>query len=144
MAVEDSAEQHVLGLIERVKAKPLRFRDDQITMAHGAGGKATMALIEGLLAPAFGIEELSDAGEFGELALTTDSFVVKPIRFPGGSIGELAVNGTVNDLAVAGARPLALALSLILEEGLRAAELRFEVEAMASAAEAAGNLGAIR
>jgi hydrogenase expression/formation protein HypE len=137
-AVEDRTERNVLGLIERVKAKPLRFRDDQITMAHGAGGKATMALIEGLLAPAFGIEELSDAGEIGGLAFTTDSFVVKPIRFPGGSIGELAVNGTVNDLAVAGARPLALALSLILEEGLRAAELRFEVEAMASAAEAAG------
>ena len=71
-------------------------------------------------------------------AVTTDSFVVKPIRFPGGSIGELAVNGTVNDLAVAGARPLALALSLILEEGLPAADLRFEVEAIASAAEAAG------
>ena len=70
--------------------------------------------------------------------MTTDSFVVKPIRFPGGSIGELAVNGTVNDLAVAGARPLALSLSLILEEGLRADELRAEVEAIAAAAEAAG------
>jgi len=64
--------------------------------------------------------------------------VVKPIRFPGGSIGDLAVNGTVNDLAVAGARPLALSLSLILEEGLPAAELRQEVEAIAAAAEAAG------
>ena len=138
MAVEDRTERHVLGLIERVKAKPLRFRDDQITMAHGAGGKATMTLIEGLLAPAFGIEELADAGKVGELAVTTDSFVVKPIRFPGGSIGELAVNGTVNDLAVAGARPLALTLSLILEEGLPAEELRSEVEAIASAAAAAG------
>ena len=64
--------------------------------------------------------------------MTTDSFVVKPIRFPGGSIGELAVNGTVNDLAVAGARPLALTLSLILEEGLDADELRAEVEAIAA------------
>jgi hydrogenase expression/formation protein HypE len=71
------------------------------------------------------------------LALTTDSFVVKPIRFPGGSIGELAVNGTVNDLAVSGARTLALTVSLILEEGLDAGELRAEVEAMAAAATAA-------
>jgi hydrogenase expression/formation protein HypE len=131
-------EEHVLGLIERVKAKPLRFRDEQITMAHGAGGKATLGLIEGLLAPAFGIPELADAAAVGELAVTTDSFVVKPIRFPGGSIGELAVNGTVNDLAVAGARPLALTLSLVLEEGLSADELRAEVEAIARAAEEAG------
>jgi hydrogenase expression/formation protein HypE len=127
----------VLGLIERVKAKPLRFRDEQITMAHGAGGKATLSLIEGLLAPTLGIAELADAAAVGELAVTTDSFVVKPIRFPGGSIGELAVNGTVNDLAVAGARPLALTLSLVLEEGLAAGELRAEVEAIARAAEAA-------
>jgi hydrogenase expression/formation protein HypE len=138
MAVEDRSEEQVLGLIERVKAKPLRFRDDQVTMAHGAGGKATLALIEGLLAPVFGLEELADAGTIGELAVTTDSFVVKPIRFPGGSIGELAVNGTVNDLAVAGARPLALALSLVLEAGLSAAELRAEVEAAARAASDAG------
>src|SRR5919199_3440112 len=111
-------EEHVLGLIERVKAKPLRFRDEQITMAHGAGGKATLGLIEGLLVPAFGIPELADAAAVGELAGTTDSFVVKPPRLPGGSIGELAVNGTVNHLAVAGARPLALSVALILEEGL--------------------------
>ena len=70
--------------------------------------------------------------------MTTDAFVVKPLRFPGGSIGELAVNGTVNDLAMAGARPLALTLSLILEEGLDADVLRAEVEAIARAAEAAG------
>src|SRR5438874_5201016 len=138
MAVEHRSEDHVLGLIERVKSKPLRFRDEQITMAHGAGGKATLTLIEGLLAPAFGLDELADAGTVGELALTTDSFVVKPIRFPGGSIGELAVNGTVNDLAVSGARPLALTVSLVLEEGLAADELRAEVEAIARAAAAAG------
>ena len=144
MPVEERTEQHVLGLIERVKGKPLRFRDGQITMAHGAGGKATLTLIEGLLAPAFGLEprELADAGLLTVngtgLALTTDSFVVKPIRFPGGSIGELAVNGTVNDLAVSGARPLALTLSLVLEEGLSAAALGAEVEAIAQAAEAAG------
>jgi hydrogenase expression/formation protein HypE len=133
------SEEQALDKIERVRAKPLRFRDDRITMAHGAGGKATLALIEGLFAPAFGLEELDDAAAVGgELAVTTDSFVVKPIRFPGGSIGELAVNGTVNDLAVSGARPLALTVSLVLEEGLPADELRAEVEAIARAAEAAG------
>jgi len=73
-----------------------------------------------------------------DVVLTTDSFVVRPLRFPGGSIGELAVNGTVNDLAAAGARPLALTLSLVLEEGLGAEELRAEVDAIATAAESAG------
>ncbi len=70
--------------------------------------------------------------------MTTDTFVVKPLRFPGGSIGELAVNGTVNDLAAAGARPLAISVALVLEEGLEADVLQGEVEAIASAAEAAG------
>ncbi|MCW2965602.1 MAG: hydrogenase expression/formation protein HypE [Actinomycetia bacterium] len=132
-----NTEEHALAMIERVRSKPLRFRDERVTMAHGAGGKATQALVEGLLAPAFGMTELADAGAVENLALTTDSFVVKPIRFPGGSIGELAVNGTVNDLAVSGAQPLALTLSLVLEEGLGADELRAEVEAIARAAAAA-------
>ncbi|MFL5955495.1 MAG: hydrogenase expression/formation protein HypE [Gaiellaceae bacterium] len=131
-------EQDVLEKLELWRRKPAKFRDERVTMAHGAGGKATQSLIEGLLAPAFGLTELADAGAIDGLALTTDSFVVKPIRFPGGSIGELAVNGTVNDLAVAGARPLALTLSLVLEEGLVADDLRAEVEAIARAAEAAG------
>ena len=104
-------------------------------MSHGAGGKATQSMIEGLFAPAFGTDADADAGAVDDgLVMTTDSFVVKPIRFPGGSIGELAVNGTVNDLAVSGARPLALSLSLILEEGLSSDTLREEVEAIASAA----------
>jgi len=133
-----NTEGRALELIERVRAKPLRFRDERITMAHGAGGKATQTLIEGLFAPAFKLTDLADAGAVDGLALTTDSFVVKPLRFAGGSIGDLAVNGTVNDLAVAGARPLALALSLVLEEGLAADELRAEVEAIAAAAAAAG------
>jgi hydrogenase expression/formation protein HypE len=131
-------EREALDLIERVRARPPRFRDPQITMAHGAGGQATLTLIEGLLAPAFGLETLADAASLDGLALTTDSFVVKPLRFPGGSIGELAVNGTVNDLAVAGARPLALTLSLVLEEGLPADALRAEVDAIAAAATLAG------
>jgi hydrogenase expression/formation protein HypE len=137
-------EQRILDIIETARSKRPRFKDAQITMAHGAGGKATQTLIEGLLVPAFGsaaLAGLPDAGvvtiEGTNVALTTDSFVVKPIRFPGGSIGELAVNGTVNDLAVSGARPLALSLSLVLEEGLAADELRAEVEAIAAAARAA-------
>jgi hydrogenase expression/formation protein HypE len=146
-------EERILGIIETARAKRAKFRDERITMAHGAGGKATQTLIEGLLVPAFGSAagaEMGDAGvvELGvheeapspymRLAVTTDSFVVKPLRFPGGSIGDLAVNGTVNDLAVAGARPLALTLSLILEEGLDSDTLRGEVAAIASAATSAG------
>lgn len=138
-------EREVLEKIRRVRGMPPRFRDERITMAHGAGGRASATLVQGLFLPAFGseaLDRLDDAGLFplGELdlALTTDSFVVRPLTFPGGSIGELAVNGTVNDLAVAGARPLALTLSLILEEGLPAEELRREVEAIARAAARAG------
>ncbi|HEX2126069.1 MAG TPA: hydrogenase expression/formation protein HypE [Thermoleophilaceae bacterium] len=137
-------EERILGIIETARSKRAKFRDAHITMSHGAGGKATQSLIEGLLLPAFENEALAQLGDAGtvavdgaRLAMTTDSFVVRPIRFPGGSIGELAVNGTVNDLAVAGARPLALSLSLVLEEGLPADELRAEVEAAAGAAEAA-------
>ncbi len=137
-------EERILGIIETARGKRAKFRDDRINMSHGAGGKATQSLIEGLFVPAFGSDTLAAMGDAGavevdgvELALTTDSFVVKPLRFPGGSIGDLAVNGTVNDLAVSGARPLALSLSLILEEGLDADELKAEVEAIAAAAEAA-------
>jgi hydrogenase expression/formation protein HypE len=143
-AVSDR-EQKILGIIETARGKRAKFRDRQINMAHGAGGKATQTLIEGLFVPAFGSETLEAMGDAGavtadgvELALSTDSYVVKPLRFPGGSIGELAVNGTVNDLAVSGARPLALSLSMILEEGLSADDLRAEVQAIARAAEAAG------
>jgi hydrogenase expression/formation protein HypE len=137
-------ERRILEIIENARSKRPRFKDEQVTMGHGAGGKATQTLIEGLLVPAFGSETLAELGDAGRvdvdglgLALTTDSFVVKPISFPGGSIGELAVNGTVNDLAVAGARPLAMSVSLVLEEGLAADDLRAEVEAMADAARAA-------
>jgi hydrogenase expression/formation protein HypE len=138
-------EQKVLNIIETARAKKQKFRETQITMAHGAGGKATQGLIEGLLVPAFAnetLEAMADAGTVdvlgGQIAMTTDSFVVNPIVFPGGTIGELAVNGTVNDLAMAGARPLALTLSLILEEGLPADELKHQVAAIATAATEAG------
>ena len=114
-------------------------------MSHGAGGKATHKLIEGLLLPAFdnpALAPLGDAatlpiGDF-RLALTTDSYVVRPLVFPGGSIGELAVNGTVNDLAVSGATPLALSAAIIVEEGLDTEVLSREIEAMAAAARNAG------
>jgi hydrogenase expression/formation protein HypE len=134
-------EQRILGIIETARGKRAKFRDAQITMAHGAGGKATQTLIEGLFVPALGgaaLQEMGDAGsvtvEETALALTTDAYVVKPLRFPGGSIGELAVNGTVNDLAVSGARAVGLSLALILEEGLDADVLRAEVDAIRDAA----------
>src|ERR1700760_2935596 len=123
----------------------VRFRDAQIEMAHGAGGKASRRLIEGLFAPLlFGAstEPLGDAAHFevngAQVAITADSFVVKPLRFPGGSIGELAVNGTVNDLAVSGARAQALVVTYVLEAGLRTEILEAEVRAMAEAAARAG------
>jgi hydrogenase expression/formation protein HypE len=146
--VASGREQRILEIIETARSKRARFRDKQITLAHGAGGKATQTLIEGLLVPAFASEgtgalpALADAGAIqvggSRLAMTSDSFVVKPLRFPGGSIGELAVNGTVNDLAMAGARPLAMTVSMILEEGLDSDVLRAEVQAIADAARAAG------
>jgi hydrogenase expression/formation protein HypE len=123
----------------------IRFRDPQVEMAHGAGGIASRRLVEGLFAPIlFGSAKgpLGDAAHLSingtRVAFTTDSFVVKPIRFPGGSIGELAVNGTVNDLAVSGARAEALVVSYVLEAGLPTDILEAEVRAMAHAAQAAG------
>ncbi len=144
MSATDIREEKILGIIETTRAKRAKFRDERITMAHGAGGKATASLIEGVLVPAFespALDALADAGtvtidDVG-VAISTDSFVVKPLRFPGGSIGELAVNGTVNDLAMAGARPLALTLAMILEEGLPADVLKAEIAAIAQAARAA-------
>jgi hydrogenase expression/formation protein HypE len=124
---------------------PIVFTDPQIEMAHGAGGKATRRLVEGLLVPAFGgplVEALNDAAVLevngGRLAVTTDSFVVRPLRFPGGSIGELAVNGTVNDLAVSAAAPLAMLVTLVIEAGLPGSVLTDEIVALAAAAERAG------
>jgi hydrogenase expression/formation protein HypE len=136
-------EQRVLGIVQTARGKRSKFRESHVNMAHGAGGKASRGLIEGLLSPALELpEQMPDAAAFTvddvELAITTDSYVVRPLRFPGGSIGKLAVNGTVNDLAVSGARAVALSLSLVLEEGLAAADLRAEVEAIAGAAKAAG------
>ena len=114
-------------------------------MAHGAGGKATRRLIDGLIAPLLlrdAAESLGDAAlvdvNGSGIAITTDAFVVRPLQFPGGSIGELAVNGTVNDLAVSGATPVALVASFVLEAGLPLRVLEAELRAMARAAEVAG------
>jgi hydrogenase expression/formation protein HypE len=123
----------------------VRFSDKQIEMAHGAGGKASRRLVEGLIAPLFAnpaLSQLSDAAVFSlggtRVATTADGYVVKPLRFPGGSIGELAINGTINDLAVSGARAHVLMATLILEAGLPSDILRAELETMAGAAQRAG------
>jgi len=116
-----------------------------IVMGHGGGGKLGNELVEHLFLPAFrnaALENLGDAAVLnlpsGRLAMSTDSFVVQPLFFPGGSIGELAVNGTVNDLAVSGAIPKYLSASFILEEGFPLAQLAAIVDAMAVAAATAG------
>jgi hydrogenase expression/formation protein HypE len=143
--VSEQREQRVLAALEQNRRRPPKFDAPRIDMSHGAGGKASHKLIEGLLLPALDnpvLAPLSDAAllPFGgaQLALTTDSFVVRPLVFPGGSIGELAVNGTVNDLAVSGSTPLGLSTALIIEEGLETEVLSREVEAMAAAAQQAG------
>ena len=132
-------------VITDAKQVAIRFQDPQIEMAHGAGGKASRRLVEGLFAPLlYGnyAGPLGDAGivDIGgtHIAITTDSFVVKPLTFPGGSIGELAVNGTVNDLAVSGAKAEVLVVTYVLEAGLPSAVLEAEIRAMAKAAQAAG------
>src|SRR5215217_678861 len=138
--MSEGREQRVLDALEQNRRRPPKFDAPRIDMSHGAGGKATHKLIEGLLLPA--LAPLSDAAllPFGDnqLALTTDSFVVRPLVFPGGSIGELAVNGTVNDLSVSGATAIGLSAALIVEEGLETEVLTHEVEAMATAAGRAG------
>jgi hydrogenase expression/formation protein HypE len=117
--------------------------DERILLGHGSGGRMMHRLIREVMAPAFAVSGFGDAALLaaagpGRLALTTDGYVVSPIFFPGGTIGELAVNGTVNDLAVSGAQPLALSAGFILEEGLSLADLRRVVASMAEAARAAG------
>lgn len=140
----------VLEKIERVRQHrrhKFYLRDEQITLSHGSGGKATHNLVEGVFALAFAnplLDRMDDAATFQlaaggpRLAFTTDTYVVSPLFFPGGDIGKLAVHGTVNDLAMAGARPLYLSAGFILEEGLPIASLRRIVASMAEAAAAAG------
>ena len=151
-------ESKVNSNIARVRSRGMKLKDDYVTLSHGAGGKASDALVDQVFVSGYGNEilaELTDAGVLplaellgtdsedvsfggGKLAMSTDSYVVNPIVFPGGSIGELAVNGTVNDLAVSGAIPKVISAGFILEEGLPIADLRREVQAMREAAENAG------
>ncbi|HEY2518991.1 MAG TPA: hydrogenase expression/formation protein HypE [Streptosporangiaceae bacterium] len=142
-------EQQVLDRIDRARRRRPKVREERITMSHGAGGKATHTLIEAVFLDSFRnplLEPLEDAATLAvslaagpaQVALTTDSYVVSPLFFPGGDIGELAVNGTVNDLAVSGATPRYLSAGFILEEGFPVADLTRIAESMRDAAAAAG------
>jgi hydrogenase expression/formation protein HypE len=137
-------EELVLERIDRARRARPRVKEDRITMSHGAGGKATQTLIEAVFLDAFRnplLEPLEDAARLhvggGRVAMTTDSYVVSPLFFPGGDIGDLAVNGTVNDLAMAGAVPLYLSAGFILEEGFPVADLQRITASMQAAARAA-------
>jgi hydrogenase expression/formation protein HypE len=138
-------EEQVLERIDRTRRARPRVREERITMSHGAGGKATQSLIEAIFLDAFRnplLEPLEDGASLtiGEnrVALTTDSYVVSPLFFPGGNIGDLAVNGTVNDLSMTGAVPLYLTAGFILEEGFAVEDLSRIVASMAAAAKQAG------
>jgi hydrogenase expression/formation protein HypE len=142
---ELSREEQVLQRIEKARARKAKLKEERITLSHGSGGKATQTLIEAVFLEAFAnplLAPLEDGAVLtangGRLAFTTDSYVVSPLFFPGGDIGDLAVNGTVNDLAVSGARPLWLSAGFILEEGFPVADLERIVGSMATAAERAG------
>lgn len=136
--------------IEQVRRRQNPVQDTHINLAHGSGGKAMRDLIDDIFVQSFNnpiLNQLEDQATFNlthllaqgdRLAFTTDSYVVDPLFFPGGDIGELAVNGTVNDLAVSGAKPLYLTCSVILEEGLPVETLRRVVASMKLAAEKAG------
>jgi hydrogenase expression/formation protein HypE len=162
-------EAAVFARIEAFRRRRPRLRDEVVTLAHGAGGKASAALLDAVFLPAFAPAPapkpdtdtdtdtddtrtddntatrvpLTDAAVIGlptgeRLAFSTDSYVVNPLRFPGGSAGTLAVHGTINDLAMMGARPTAISAAFVLEEGLSIEILREVVADMAEAAAAAG------
>jgi hydrogenase expression/formation protein HypE len=122
-----------------------KFTDDVITLSHGSGGKASHRLIEAVFKPTLSnpiLDQCDDSAVLpvgdSQIAFTTDSYVIDPIFFPGGDIGRVAVNGTINDLATAGAEPMGLSLGLILEEGFPVSDLRRIVESIHDAAHAAG------
>jgi hydrogenase expression/formation protein HypE len=138
-------EELVLERIDRARRARPRVKEDRITMSHGAGGKATQTLIEAVFLDTFRnplLAPLEDAARLhingASVALTTDSYVVSPLFFPGGDIGDLAVNGTVNDLSMAGAVPLYLSAGFILEEGFPVADLTRIAASMQAAAQRAG------
>jgi hydrogenase expression/formation protein HypE len=127
-------------------ARPLDLVNGRVDLAHGAGGRAMAQLIEELFARHLGNEYLAQGDDgavlpepgAGRLVMATDTHVVSPLFFPGGDIGSLAVHGTINDVAVMGARPLYLAAAFVLEEGFKLADLARIVQSMAAAAQAAG------
>lgn len=137
-------------MVAQLRPRVKRPYGDAVNLSHGSGGKAMRDLIEGLILPALGASsstpledqariDVQDAlKEGGRIAFTTDSYVVDPLTFPGGDIGTLAINGTINDLAVGGARPIVLSCALILEEGLPFAILEKMMTSMGQAAQAAG------
>src|SRR6185295_12991906 len=146
--------------VERARRRKHKFRDTQITLAHGSGGRPMHKLVEGLFLEYLRnplLEQLEDQAVFevaatpgqipgqngnghatARMAFTTDSYVVDPIFFPGGDIGKLAINGTVNDLAMSGARPLYLSAGFILEEGFPIDDLKRILVSMREAAAEAG------
>lgn len=136
--------------IERIRRKAGKIRESHVTLAHGSGGKAMRDLVDDVFVNSFDnaiLSQLEDQATFDlsalmslgdRLAFTTDSYVVDPLFFPGGDIGKLAVNGTVNDLCVSGAKPLYLTCSVILEEGFSIETLRLVSQSMKNAATAAG------
>jgi hydrogenase expression/formation protein HypE len=144
-SMKDKSEHEVAGQHFRLEC-PIAISDyPTITLAHGGGGRLMHQLLEKMVLPAFHndlLESRHDGAVFpignSRLAFTTDSYVVRPLFFPGGDIGSLAVNGTVNDLAMCGARPLYLSCGMILEEGLPMETLWAVVQSLRSSAEAAG------
>ncbi|MDR3515876.1 MAG: hydrogenase expression/formation protein HypE [Azospirillaceae bacterium] len=129
----------------RLFPRKLDFRSGRIDLSHGSGGKASAQLVEELFGAAFDnplLAQRNDQAAFdvaaGRMVMSTDSFVVSPLFFPGGDIGSLAVHGTVNDVAMAGAVPLYLSAAFILEEGFALADLKRIVDSMAAAARDAG------
>jgi len=144
----EDREREVLERIEVRRRRPAKLKDELVTLAHGAGGKATHVLVEALFLEELRnplLQPLGDSALFQapegvgpRFAISTDSYVVKPLFFPGGDIGELAVNGTVNDLAMAGARPLFLTAGFVIEEGFPMDDLRRIAASMGEAARRAG------
>lgn len=140
------AEGKVIERIESFRRRRPRLLDDHVTLAHGAGGKASAALLDAVFLEAFrnpALESLGDGAVLTlpggrRLAMSTDSFVVQPRHFPGGSVGALAVHGTCNDLAMTGAVPAWISAAFVLEEGFPISELKEIVGDMATAAAEAG------
>ena len=140
------AEGEVIERIGAFRRRRPRLLEEIVTLAHGAGGKSSAALVDSVFVEAFRNEHLEALGDGAvltlpdgqRLAFSTDSFVVQPLSFPGGSIGSLAIHGTVNDLAMTGARPTSISAAFVIEEGFPIDRLRELVADMAEAAKEAG------